>query len=130
VDWAGTTRNLTRLSGTDLFKLLVRVRKELTVRKVAAEALNEQLDVAYWRLANFMAGVTWALMCRVALRGWRGHYPTGGTRPQSGAPWLPWETMAAHQRALHLAGWDPIMAPSWTYVRDHLLEHMERHPCP
>ena len=72
-------------------------------------------------MANFMAGVTWALACRAALRESKGHTPVGGKRPQSGEMWLPRELLTAVRHQVKDRGWHPITAESWSKVRDNLI---------
>lgn len=105
-------------------KELRRIRKfsglELKRRWQEGEDTRERLSWGWLGFANFMAGVTWALACRKALRESKNHTPSWGVRPASGEMWLPKEIMRA--RGLHLARreWDPLCAQDWYTVRDNL----------
>lgn len=101
------------LDNRHLRKLRKYLGKELKRRRRTIDALQP--------FCNFMAGVTWAMACRSALRQSKHHTPHGGKRPASGEMWTPREIMKA--RGLHLARyeWDPLTAKDWDEVRRNLV---------
>ncbi len=116
---------------------LVAVRKagreahrELKARRHNRWLLKERAAGGSVAMSNFMAGVTWALSCRAALRTWAGHSPPGGKRPQHGAPWLPWEMLACVRSQVKERGWHPIAAKTWADARGHLQAEMSRRDLP
>lgn len=109
-----------RLSTRNLHKLKRIINKELTARYQGTEALKERVAGGLQGMANVMAGVTWALACRQALRESKGHEPVGGKRPASGEMWLPRELLYAVRHQVKARGWHPITALNWGVVKANL----------
>lgn len=116
--------NVRRIAGhltqRQLHKLKRIINRELTARYQATEALKERMAGGLQGMANVMAGVTWALACRQALRESKGHEPVGGKRPASGEMWLPRELLYAVRHQVKARGWHPITALNWDVVRANL----------
>lgn len=127
--WAKVSAHIGNFTNKQLHKLRRIAGRELETRHHIAEALNKRRAEGFRSLANFMAGVTWALACRAALRESKGHDPVHGKRPQSGEMWLPRELLYAVRHQVKQRGWHPITAATWTTVKDELLAeaaHAER----
>lgn len=122
--WFRITTTLCTMKQRDLHKLKKMVLRELHERYGAREALKERVLGGLDAMANFMAGVTWALACRAALRASKGHTPVGGERPQSGEMWLPYELLYAVRHQVKERGWHPITTEDWTMFRAHMLGEM------
>lgn len=122
--WARITGLLCVLPQRDLHKLKKVVCRELAERYEEREALKKRVSGGFEAMANFMAGVTWALACRTALRESKGHTPVGGKRPQSGEMWLPRELLYAVRHQVKDRGWHPITTTDWPTFRAHLLGEM------
>ncbi len=120
INWQKTEAALCLLQKKDLHRLIRLTRRELTERWQETEALKERVAGGYRAMANFMAGVTWALACRVALRESKGHQPPGGKRPQSGEMWLPRELLYAVRHQVKARGWHPVTAESASTVLRNL----------
>jgi hypothetical protein len=114
-----TKRLITLLSTKSLHRVMKEARRELAARHVARLALKEQLSGGFSAMANFMAGVTWAMACRAALRESKEHPPIG-KKPAAGHMWLPWELLYAVRHQVKDRGWHPITSKSWSVVRDEL----------
>lgn len=112
--------SVTFLTQRQLHKVKKIINKELESRYLAAEALKGRATGAFQGMANFMAGVTWALACRASLRESKGHLPAGGVRPQSGEMWLPRELLTAVRHQVKARGWHPITSTDWDTVRANL----------
>lgn len=106
-----------RLDDRQLQKLVSTARREQRRRYLAAEALKERVGGAMQGMANVMAGVTWALLCRASLRASKGHLPVGGKRAASGEMWLPRELLTAVRHQVKERGWHPITSLNWETVR-------------
>jgi hypothetical protein len=118
--WNKTRRVISAMSTRDVHKLVRLARRELSARHQEAEAYTERVVGARLAMANFMAGVTWALACRTALRESKGHDPVGGKRPAAGDMWLPREMLTAVRHQVKDRGWHPLSARSATEVIDNL----------
>lgn len=108
------------LSRHDVVRLVRLGRQELKDRYVVQKLLERAAAEGYRGLANFMAGVTWALACRAALRKSKGHEGFG-KRPAAGDMWLPRELLYAVRHQVKELGWHPITAETWTTVQANLL---------
>ena len=115
----------------DLHKLKKQLKKHFTVisnelhrrfvdRKTEEADALARAEGACKAMANFMAGVTWALAARESLRKSKGHTPAGGVRPQSGQMWTLREIITAVRSQVKERGWHPITAESWEVVRNSL----------
>lgn len=105
-----------------LARILAKVKTE---RYVARVAERRRQGEGYRGLANFMAGVTWALACRATLRYSKDH-PGYGKRPASGEMWLPRELLTAVRSQVKAAGWHPITAESAQVVLHNLANRNNR----
>lgn len=129
--WTKVEGSLAGFSRKQLHKLMKLCRRELNARWQFDEALKEWKLEGFRGLANFMAGVTWAVACRAALRESKGHTPVGGKRAQSGEMWLPRELLTAVRHQVKDRGWHPITAPSAEAVLNELAaEDRARQPLP
>lgn len=115
-----TKERLAALGRKDLLWLKKQLRRELHRRWVDGRADAVRKRHGWIGLANFMAGVTWALACRDALRRSKGHLPTWGKRPQSGEMWLPKEMLTALRADIKDRGWSPLAAGCWSDVHSRL----------
>ncbi len=129
--WKRISGTIPYMKNRQLHKLVRMARRELEFRHAGREAFKEQLSGGFSAMANFMAGVTWALACRAALRESKGHTPVGGKRPQSGEMWLPRELLTAVRHQVKDRGWHPITTKDWGTVRAGLeAEAAARAPMP
>lgn len=120
LQWKKIRGSLGRMSRRQLHKLTKLTRRELESRWQFDEALKEWKVGGYRGLANFMAGVTWAMACRESLRRSKGHSPPGGQRPQSGQMWLPAEMLYAVRHQVKDRGWHPITSANAQVVLNNL----------
>lgn len=126
LQWDKVRGVISNLSNRHVHKLIRLARRELTDRHQAAEALNKRAADGFRAMANFMAGVTWALACRASLRESKGHDPAYGKRPAAGDMWLPRELLTAVRHQVKARGWHPITAPDWTNVQCNLEAEQRR----
>lgn len=105
-------------------KDLNRIKRLLTTEK--STRYTERLQArartlgGYRAMANFMAGVTWAMACRASLRASKGHEPMFGKRPAAGNMWLPRELLTAVRHQVKELGWHPITSASADVVIQNL----------
>lgn len=118
--WDSFRNMYASLAKQDIQKMLRLGRAELKARHETLRLENQRAAEGYRGLANFMAGVTWALACRQALRESKDH-PGFGKRPAAGDMWLPRELLLAVRAQVKERGWHPITAASWGTVRERLL---------
>jgi hypothetical protein len=119
--WASISQSIGQFSKQQLHKLKKLANRELGARWQAKEALNKRVAGGFGAMANFMAGVTWALACRAALRQSKEHAGFG-KRPQSGEMWLPRELLFAVRSQVRGRGWHPITAKDWPTVQAGLAQ--------
>lgn len=124
--WARLALSMRCMSPKQLHKVIRLTRRELAARHQAADALKERLSGGFSAMAKFMAGVTWALACRAALRESKGHDPSFGKRPAAGDMWLPRELLTAVRHQVKARGWHPITAPDWSNVQHNLMAEQAR----
>lgn len=120
-----TLGKLTELSGDDLRWLVHHAKAEQVRRRVAHILERQHKQWAFTGLANFMAGVTWALACRATLRASKEHPPIGKGLA-SGEMWYPWEMVYAVRHEVAQRGWSPIGAKSAGDVVVKLLTESQR----
>lgn len=113
------------ISDRDLGKLARLIAKERLTRRVEHLERRRKQDHAMTGMANFMAGVTWALACRASLRYSKGHQGYG-KRPASGEMWLPRELLIAVRHQVKTAGWHPITSESAAVVLENLRNRNNR----
>jgi hypothetical protein len=118
--WRNIALTMPHLTSQQLHRVAKMCRRELADRWAAREALKERAAAGFLGLANFMAGVTWAMSCRQALRGSKGHTPVNGRRAQSGEMWLPRELLYCVRNQVKDRTWHPLTAESWSVVKSNL----------
>lgn len=117
---SATREKLANLGRKDLLWLKKQVRRELKFRWQTGQAALAWKRHGWIGLANFMAGVTWAMACRQSLRRSKGHAPDTGVRPQSGEMWMPRELLYALRHEVKERGWSPLAASCWSDVHSRL----------
>lgn len=126
--WNGIAVSMGSMTKQQLHKIVRLGRRELEARHQADKALYEWKLNGYRAMANFMAGVTWALACRWSLRDSKDHHPFAGVRPQSGEMWLPRELLTAVRHQVKARGWHPITSVTAADVLNNLAAEASRHP--
>jgi hypothetical protein len=119
---------LAALDKKDVHKLLKLTRAELALRWEEQQAEVAWVRAGFTGLANFMAGVTWALACRQTLRRSKGHTPDTGKRPQSGEMWLPREMLYAVRHEVKDRRWSPLSQPDARGCLEWLKAEATRRP--
>lgn len=100
--------NLARFTDKQLRLAIKKARQELARRNAEKWALKGRVGAGMAGMANFMAGVTWALACRQSLRRSKEHTPDTGKRPASGEMWLPKELLYAARHEVKERQWTPL----------------------
>ena len=118
-NWTTIKDLLAGIPHRDLHKLGKLVRKEKHTRWLEDMADTEWRREGFGGLANFMAGVTWALACRAALRASKGHKGFG-KRPAAGNMWTPRELLSCVRHQVKELGWHPITSESAAVVMQNL----------
>lgn len=118
--WDSFRGMFAQLDRADVHKMLRLGRAELKQRHEDQKLEKARASEGYRGLSNFMAGVTWAMACRAALRESKGHEGVG-KRPAAGDMWLPRELLYAVRHQVKKLGWHPITADNWTTVQANML---------
>lgn len=113
------------ISDRDLGKMARLIAKERTSRYLERINERQRAILGFMGLANFMAGVTWALACRASLRHSKEHRGYG-KRPASGEMWLPRELLYAVRHQVKDAGWHPITSETAAVVLENLRNRNNR----
>lgn len=130
VNWAKTEAGLCLLSDKVIRKLIRLARRELGERINQRWEQKQALGPAMQGMANFMAGVSWAMACRESLRRSKDHAPVFGVRPQSGEMWLPSELLRALRLDIKEKQWSALTAPNVMQFQAQYAAHRGRRPEP